>query len=63
MANGKIWIRMWANSQGRMNMPEILIYVKLQKHKQSLLTFPPKSLSTNILTASFYFLLRHPDIF
>lgn len=60
MASGKIWIRMWERGQGRMNTPETLIYIKLQKCKQSLLTFPPRSLGTNVLTASFHFFASAP---
>lgn len=60
VANGKIWIRMCERGPGRMNTPEILISIKLQKHKQSLLTFPPTSLGTNVLTASFHFFALAP---
>lgn len=59
-ANGKIWIRMCERGPGRMNTPEILISIKLQKHKQSSLTFPPTRLGTNVLTASFHFFALAP---
>lgn len=58
--SGKIWLRMWERGQGKMNTPQILIYIKLQKNKQSSLIFPPRSLCTNDLTASFHFFASAP---
>ena len=44
-----------------MNSPQIVIYIKLQnKTKQSLLTFPPKNLSTKVPRASFHFSASAP---
>lgn len=38
--NGKIWIRMWEWGQGKMNTPQIVIYIKLQKNQTELTNFP-----------------------